>query len=1138
MHQFVFISHSSKDKDQHREQLRALVDSLVVAGVKVWIDDPIALGYLEKDAVEKFHRIHGDRPWREEIREALDAAGAVLGVWSQQVLDAFANIAGEDDPILCCEIIAARFSNKLLSCRIDDSDVRNYPHKLVDELQVIDIRSGTETYEARLRQLIDNIKRMLAKAAGSTAGARPTEFPWAYLGARVAELGHSEYGVTGELFTPLSLLVPRWKRRQPDLEAEAEPYDSLTKIVRTRMWRHASDPVDTPYTALVILGDPGAGKSTLLRRLEYEFSREAIAQKDPIGAKVCFFVPLNEYKFESHIEPLDWLCERWAAVVEQYPGAPGFKDMLRRESYLLLDALNEMSHTNDAEYEELLSRWKLFIATARQDFPRCRLLFSCRELHYSVGLNTNEILVPHVRIEGLDPPRIRKFLNSYAQKKAGWLYERMQGTRRSNDALSDDDNVGATFGLYNTPYYLRILIDYVEDADDFPTDRASLFTTLVRGRLQEELNKAGGRVTPASLAARGLISSKDIDHTRSIMGGTSRWDTIYGPYGLPKGHLFDQLAKLAFEMQESDKNAREGRVGKSRSIVVSSEQAAEMLSTKLSVAEVKAVFEAAADLNLLSYDRAKNRNQDLVAFARDQTKRRFEHHLIQEYFAGKYIADAGGLRASGHSWHAPWQEGDVPDVPSGLPDKEPLPPLSTAWDETLLFASQMSQDRAAFIDGLMELNLPLAGRAAAQVGAPLSNQKKGQIQDALTSRMKNHRAHLRARIAAGNALGELGDPRFERRFGNPVGTSAGALAGPRGYLRPPTMRIPGGQYFIGSSEPTPPWNPNNKAPRHRVEVSTFEISRFLVTNAEWRCFMDAGGYDEDVWWESDAAKMWRLGKEEDGGSVYACWAEMWSIFRRWLQSDQGLAEKLKRLGEISPDEAETWLKTSRTGSIPDAEFAKWLIDEKVKRDVRITKPAGFIASFESPSQPVVGINWFEARAYCSWLSAQTGETWRLPTENEWEVAARLDAPEAWRYPWGPDFEVPQWHKVTAWLFGRRSAARCNTINARIRSTTPVGVFSSGDTAGGLSDVSGNAFEWTSSKYFDYPYNISDGREDDEKNTDPKEYAARVLRGGSWYYGKEYARLSFRLRYHPGFRARTAGFRLAKSIAPSVLAQGV
>jgi hypothetical protein len=72
----------------------------------------------------------------------------------------------------------------------------------------------------------------------------------------------------------------------------------------------------------------------------------------------------------------------------------------------------------------------------------------------------------------------------------------------------------------------------------------------------------------------------------------------------------------------------------------------------------------------------------------------------------------------------------------------------------------------------------------------------------------------------------------------------------------------------------------------------------------------------------------------------------------------------------------------------------------------------------------------------------------------------------------------------------------------IRSTTPVGIFPGGDTFPGgdadrrLSDISGNVFEWTSSKYLDYPYRSDAGRDDAENKSDPREYAGRFLRGGS------------------------------------------
>ena len=68
--------------------------------------------------------------------------------------------------------------------------------------------------------------------------------------------------------------------------------------------------------------------------------------------------------------------------------------------------------------------------------------------------------------------------------------------------------------------------------------------------------------------------------------------------------------------------------------------------------------------------------------------------------------------------------------------------------------------------------------------------------------------------------------------------------------------------------------------------------------------------------------------------------------------------------------------------------------------------------------------WFEARA-CAWLSAQTGETFRLPTEAEWEAAAR--GVQCRRYAFGDDFD----------------AARCNTFETHVRHTTPIGVFPGG-----------------------------------------------------------------------------------------------
>ena len=157
----------------------------------------------------------------------------------------------------------------------------------------------------------------------------------------------------------------------------------------------------------------------------------------------------------------------------------------------------------------------------------------------------------------------------------------------------------------------------------------------------------------------------------------------------------------------------------------------------------------------------------------------------------------------------------------------------------------------------------------------------------------------------------------------------------------------------------------------------------------------------------------------------------------------------------------------------------------------------------------MGICWFEARAYCAWLSAQTGETFRLPTEAEWEAAARGE--QRRRYAFGEDFD----------------ATRCNAFAAHVRHTTPTGVFPGGETPEGLVDMTGNTWDWTSSLFTDYPYDAADGREDVNATSAP-----RVVRGGSWYDDHLNTRASYRLDLAPVTRYDGVGLRLVRGVPSS------
>ncbi len=112
------------------------------------------------------------------------------------------------------------------------------------------------------------------------------------------------------------------------------------------------------------------------------------------------------------------------------------------------------------------------------------------------------------------------------------------------------------------------------------------------------------------------------------------------------------------------------------------------------------------------------------------------------------------------------------------------------------------------------------------------------------------------------------------------------------------------------------------------------------------------------------------------------------------------------------------------------------------------------------SHPVMDVTWRDAIAYCKWLSEMTGKRITLPSEAEWEKAARGDKDKR-AYPWGHTFE----------------STRCNSSELEIGDTTPVGIFPNGASPYGCLDMSGNVWEWTRSIHKNYPYNPADGRED-------------------------------------------------------------
>ncbi len=236
-----------------------------------------------------------------------------------------------------------------------------------------------------------------------------------------------------------------------------------------------------------------------------------------------------------------------------------------------------------------------------------------------------------------------------------------------------------------------------------------------------------------------------------------------------------------------------------------------------------------------------------------------------------------------------------------------------------------------------------------------------------------------------------------------------------------------------------------------LDIADFELAVYPLTVAQFKPFVEQGGYREARYWSEDG---WRWRAKEN-----------WSEPRWWGNPTWNLS-----------------------------------------------------------NQPVIGVSWYEAEAYCNWLNEQfhySAETFRLPTEAEWEWAAR--GPEGRRYPWGDPWE--------AW--------RCNSDESGLGRTSVVGCFPGvaadwwrvmASDSGQVHDLAGNVWEWMASAYSaDYSsahqsiLNAGSGG------------GLRVARGGSWYGDPNWLRSAARFWFYPqsGFnpRLRTLyrGFRLARTL---------
>ncbi len=311
--------------------------------------------------------------------------------------------------------------------------------------------------------------------------------------------------------------------------------------------------------------------------------------------------------------------------------------------------------------------------------------------------------------------QVRDFLAAYAPALAGELWQELAAPGQ--------------LALVRVPYLARLFVEQAATGGVRSLDPAALITGFVRQALRREVELGNPLLEPDT-----LLTERDVRRLLRPEG----WATAYD---LPeRGVLVGGLTGLAHGMQAGGLPAAGGqtRLDYDDAVrLVDQPRAADILRAGIALGVVD-----------------EDPSADEVLFF---------HQLLQEYFAARGVA----RRPEPARAAAPWRVADVrpslAETLAGLGPAERLPALAASgWEETMVMAAAMATDPDPFVRELAAVNLVLAARAAAaaEVQPRLDPATLDALRSALVARSRDPAADLRARIAAGLALGPLGDPRF------------------------------------------------------------------------------------------------------------------------------------------------------------------------------------------------------------------------------------------------------------------------------------------------------------------------------------------------------------------------------------------
>ncbi len=521
--------------------------------------------------------------------------------------------------------------------------------------------------------------------------------------------------------------------------------------------------------------------------------------------KLPVFLHLSE--FDSSLSLEDFIIQGWGGLLEA--GHWGAKELAANmEEYL---KAGKLLFLFDALNEMPLKGYRERCSVLRRFIDQRsvqgnRFLVTCRILDYNEELSG----LQRVEVQPLSDDKIQQFLKNELPGEWPSLWQTL---------TQSDDSQYRLLEMARNPYMLTVMIDVFEEDSQLSQNRADLMQRFT----QILLGWSKFKCTPDQWIHADL--------------------------------QFEALSVMAFEMQ-----ARSG------------------FGTKVKTEQVKAVMpnKVQLDPNWPSQPTPPDQILSLAVSAKiiempvDRSTVRFYHQILQEYFAAYQMLkwDSNDLA---DLWYLPLLETEMPLWVRPENNYEPLPPPPpTGWEETTIIATGLApENKTQLIHTLLQFNPVLAGRCLLQGQSRFDSAIRQAVIDRLLLTIAKPEVALRVRIAAGEVLGHLGDPRLGQM-----------------------VVIPAGKFLMGEGRE-----------QHELFLPEYQLGKYPVTNAEYARFIEAGGYQDKRWWteagwqevgqKQNEPRYWqdaRFNKPNQsaiGLSWYECVA-----YCRWLSTETGQLYRL------------------------------------------------------------------------------------------------------------------------------------------------------------------------------------------------------------------------------------------------------